>query len=210
MSSLTNSLALWTSWARRLSEPARTLRTVLDTDVVFSRVLHELLGRIATELRMLTLIWSNELINEIERVLIERKPISPEAARRWAGYLRDAFPDERVDVARLPEGIDLAQLTRDRGDEHVCALAIAGRADLLLTMDHGYLAPGLQEHGIEVRKPDEFLMDVLAEEPAAVLGVLRAQAAVWGGGLPLEALFGALDRAQATGLAAQARAMLAS
>jgi len=149
--------------------------------VVFSRVLHELLGRIAAELRMLTLIWSNELISEIERVLIERKPMSPEAARRWAGYLRDAFPDERVDVTRLPPDVDLGQLTRDPGDEHVCALAIAGRADLLLTMDRGYLAPGLREHGIDVRKPDEFLTDVFVEEPVAVLDALRAQADVWGG-----------------------------
>jgi len=193
-----------------LSEPARPLRTVLDTDVVFSRVLHELLGRIAAELRMLTLIWSNELISEIERVLIERKPMSPEAARRWAGYLRDAFPDERVDVTRLPPDVDLGQLTRDPGDEHVCALAIAGRADLLLTMDRGYLAPGLREHGIDVRKPDEFLTDVFVEEPVAVLDALRAQADVWGGGRPLEALLDALDRAQANGFAARARAMLAS
>jgi predicted nucleic acid-binding protein len=159
---------------------------------------------------MLTLIWSDELIDEIERVLVERKPMSLEAARRWAGHLRAAFPDECVDVTRLPSGIDLAQLTRDPGDEHVCALAIAGRADLLLTMDHGYLAPGLRAYGIDVRKPDDFLTDVFADEPAAVLDALRAQAGVWGGGRPIEALLDALDRAQATGFAALARSMLAS
>lgn len=77
-------------------------------------------------------------------------------------------------------------------------------------MDRGYLAPGLEAHGIGVRNPDEFLTDAFAEEPAAVLGVLRAQAAAWGGGRPLEALLDALDRAQATRFAAEARAVLAS
>jgi hypothetical protein len=58
-----------------LNEAARPSRAVLDTDVIFSRVLHELFGRIATELRLLTLIWSDELIAEGEGALIDRKPM---------------------------------------------------------------------------------------------------------------------------------------
>jgi predicted nucleic acid-binding protein len=150
---------------------------VLDTDVVYSRVLHELLGRIATQLDLLTLIWSDELIAEIERVLVERKPMSLEAAQQWSGYLRLAFPNERVDLAQWPSGIDLTALTRDPGDEHVCALAIAGQADLLLTADRGYLSDGLREHGIEVRRPDDYLVSAFGANPDGVLDVVREQAA---------------------------------
>jgi hypothetical protein len=47
-----------------LSDDARLPRAVLDTDVIYSRVLHELIGRLAYQERLLTLIWSDELLNE--------------------------------------------------------------------------------------------------------------------------------------------------
>jgi hypothetical protein len=37
-------------------------KAVLDTNVVFSRVLHELFGRAATTGELLELIWSEELV----------------------------------------------------------------------------------------------------------------------------------------------------
>ena len=42
-------------------------RAVLDTNVIFSRVLHELFGRLSSESRLANLIWSNELLDAIER-----------------------------------------------------------------------------------------------------------------------------------------------
>lgn len=183
-------------------------RAVLDTDVIFSRVLHELLGRVATELRLLTLIWSDELLAEAERVLLERKDLPAAAARRWIGYLRDAFPDERIHVADLPAGIDLTRLTADRGDQHICALAIAGRADLLLTFDRGYLREALGEHGVRVLDPDKYLCAAFDQESSALTRILRAQASVWGGGRPIEDLLNAIERAGAPKLADQAREAL--
>lgn len=37
-------------------------RAVLDSDIVFSRVLHELMGRVAKRLGLLNLVWSQELL----------------------------------------------------------------------------------------------------------------------------------------------------
>ena len=62
---------------------------MLDAEVIFSRVLHELVARLATELQLLTLIWSEELLEEATAALVERKPVAPEVASRWVGYLRD-------------------------------------------------------------------------------------------------------------------------
>ena len=73
----------------------RLPRAVLDSDVIFSRVLHELFGRVAAEARLLDLIWSEPLFAEAERVLIERKPLPPGVAARWVGYLRQALPRRR-------------------------------------------------------------------------------------------------------------------
>jgi predicted nucleic acid-binding protein len=109
----------------------------------------------------MTMIWSDELLAEAERVLLQRKRVPAEAARRWVGYVREAFPQERVDLRDLPAGEDLRRLTVDPGDQHVCALAVTGRADLLLTFDRDYLSIPLARHGIEVAAPDVFPQPVL-------------------------------------------------
>lgn len=117
----------------------RLPRAVLDSDVIFSRVLHELFGRVAAEARLLDLIWSEPLLAEAERVLIERKPVPPAVAARWVGYLRQAFSGGEVDIGRLDPAIDLTDFTIDPDDHHVCSLAIVGEADFLFTFDRGYL-----------------------------------------------------------------------
>ena len=45
-------------------------RAVLDTNVIFSRVLHELFGRLATTGNLLELIWSDDLVDETTRVRV--------------------------------------------------------------------------------------------------------------------------------------------
>ncbi|MDQ3630198.1 MAG: PIN domain-containing protein [Actinomycetota bacterium] len=192
-----------------MSEAPRPPRAVLDADVIFSRVLHELLGRVASQLRLLTLIWSDELLGEAECALIERKAMPRPAARRWVDYLREAFPDERVDVSRVLASTNLDELTADPDDQHVCALAIAGRADLLLTFDRGYLSePLARRHGIEVLTPDAFLLSAFAEEPQALAQVVEAQARGWGGGRAIEELLDAIQRAGAPTFAAGVRDVL--
>jgi predicted nucleic acid-binding protein len=202
----TRSRVRWTRWALRLSEPERPPRAVLDTDVIFSRVLYELLGRLALKQRLLTLIWSDELLAEAERVLAARKSLPAAVAAQWVGYLREAFPRERIDLGTLDAGADLGSLTSDPDDEHVCALAVAGGAELLLTFDHGYQRAELQALGVAVVDPDAYLTDLLAEEPGAVLASVEATARAWGGGRPVVELVDALARAGAELFAAHLRA----
>jgi predicted nucleic acid-binding protein len=191
-----------------LSDAGGPPRAVLDTDVIYSRVLHELIGRLASQERLLTLIWSDELLTEAERILTTRKQVSEQAAERWVGYVRQAFPDQCVQIEPLPAEVDLATLTTDPGDHHVCALAIAGRADLLLTFDHGYLSEPLAEHGVEVLTPDMFLNTILEENHEALLSAIQSQADVWGGGRPIGELLDAIGRAGATVFAGKARRLL--
>jgi predicted nucleic acid-binding protein len=189
-----------------LSERERPPRAVLDTDVIFSRVLYELLGRLALQQRLLALIGSDELLVEAERVLAARKPLPAAAAAQWVGYLREAFPQERVDLDRLDPGVDLGPLTSDPDDQHICALAVAGGAELLLTFDHGYQQAELEALGVTVRDPDAYLTELLAEESGAVLASVEATARGWGGGRPVRELVEALGRAGAEQFAAGLRA----
>jgi predicted nucleic acid-binding protein len=172
-------------------------RAVLDTDVIFSRVLYEPLGRLALQQRLLTLIWSDELLAEAERVLTARKPLPAAVAAQWVGYLREAFPEERVDLGAAGAGVDLGSLTSDQDDEHVCALALTGDAELLLTFDHGYERDELEALGVMVLDPDTYLTGLLAEEPDAVLASVAATARAWGGGRTTDELTDALARVRA-------------
>lgn len=187
---------------------SRPPRAVLDSNVIFSRVLYELFGRIAGSLRLLDLIWSDELLAESERVLIERKSLTADQAERWVGYLRQAFPGGRVELASVE--IAAAALSSDPADAHVCALAVGGSASYLFSFDRGYLRDGLAVHDVRVMAPDEFLVEAVDEEPAAFVTLLEEQAAVWGGGRPVAELLAAFGRARVPAFAAKARQLLAA
>jgi len=183
-------------------------RAVLDADVIFSRVLHELMGRLAAGARLFDLVWSEELLGEAESSLIERKGLASEVAETWVGHLRREFPGGCVNITAVPEGLDLASMTRDPGDVHVCALAIAGSADLLFTFDRGYLKEPLRRHGVEVPDLDQFLVEGCEEQPQVFTRIVEAQAEVWSGGRPLEELVAAFERANVPSFAAALRPLL--
>ncbi len=185
----------------------RVPRAVLDSNVIFSRVLHELFGRAAREARLFDLLWSDELLAEAKRILIEGKPMPAAAAERWVSYLRDAFPDGRAEIADCPSEVDLSTLTRDPDDEHVCALALAGAAQLLISFDDGYVRDALLAYGITVIKPDAILAPAFDEQPGLFLSILERQAGAWGG-RSLSELLDALERADVPVFVSKARAAL--
>lgn len=191
--------------AHHLSNRIGLPRAVLDTQVIFSRVLHELLGRLASELRLMNLIWSDELLDEAARVLAERKPMDAEIAARWVSYMRVAFPDGKIDITTVDPSVELDTMTVDADDRHVCALAIAGQADLLIASDKGYNSPVLKRHGVQLVTPDAYLLHVFEEDPKGVAEVLAAQAGGWAGGRRVSELLDALERAQAIEFVAAVR-----
>jgi predicted nucleic acid-binding protein len=181
-------------------------KAVLDTNVVFSRVLHELLGRAADTGGLLELIWSDELVRETTRVLVEEKGLDRDRAEVWAGLMANAFPAGRVDISQIPSDLDLSALTSDENDQHICALAVAGSADYILTFDKSFDQPALQALGISVAEPDVFLSTAIDEESDLFREILTEQAAAWGG-RSIEELIDAIERAGAPAFAAKARVL---
>lgn len=118
-------------------------------------------------------------------------------------------PNERVDLKADERPASAAASTADPGDEHVCALAISGGADVLITSDRGYVVEALRAHSIDVRTPDEILTAAFQDQPEAVLPVLNEQTAAWAGGRPLNELLDAIDRAGAKTFIAAVRQALA-
>jgi predicted nucleic acid-binding protein len=179
-------------------------------DIIYSRVLYELMGRVAGRLRLLDLFWSQQLLAEARRSLVEKKRLPSDAAQRWANYLAQNFPNGRTRIDEALSTTDFSSLTSDLRDHHVCALAIAANAKYLFTHDRGYLRDGLQRHGIEVAAPDTFLTAAFDTDPRALLSLLELQASEWAGGRPVEELLAAIGRAGGTIFATKARDSLLS
>jgi len=177
---------------------------VLDANVIFSRVLHELLGRAANTGGLLKLIWSEELIRETTRVLVEDKGLDRDRAEVWAGLMAKAFPAGRVDISQISSDVDLSTLTNDEDDQHICALTVAGGADYILTFDKKFNVDALQALGIQAIEPDAFLSTAIDEDPESFREILTDQAAAWGG-RTIEELIDAIERAGAPAFAAKAR-----
>jgi predicted nucleic acid-binding protein len=182
-------------------------RAVLDADIIYSRVLHELIGRAAAELRLLDIFWSEQLLEEAQTTLIAKKQLPPDSAGRWVDHLRRNFPTGRIELGE-PAVFDLGSLTSDPADAHVCALALAAQADYLFTHDRGYLRDALSGHGVQVVTPDEFLAPAFDADTQGMLGVLKWQANLWAGGRTIEELLDTIERAGAPAFAAKARGYL--
>lgn len=166
---------------------------VLDTDIIYCRVLHELMGRVARGLRLLDLFWSEELLTKARDALVEKKGLPNNVAQRWVDYLPQNFPTGHTKIDKALSTTDLSSLTSDTGDHHVCALAIASGADYLFTHDRGYLRDGLRAHGVKAAAPDVFLDVAFKEQPRGMLEILELQASDWAGGRPVEELLDAIE-----------------
>jgi predicted nucleic acid-binding protein len=151
------------------------MRVALDACVLFPTVMREmLLGAAAAG--GFAPVWSARILEEWARAT-RRLPEGAEAlARGEIGRLRAAWPEAEVAVAEeLVAGLSLP----DPDDRHVLGAAIAGGAKVLMTLNRGdFPTRALARHGILVREPDGFLVELLGEgiDLAAVAEAVRARA----------------------------------
>jgi hypothetical protein len=83
-----------TRWARLPSEPRRPAAAGGHRRI-YSRVLHDLMGRVADDLGLLNLVWSRELLAEAKQALMERKGLAADAAQRWVAISPRTSPTAR-------------------------------------------------------------------------------------------------------------------
>lgn len=133
-----------------------------DTCVLFGEVVNDVILRLAEEL-LFTPYWSGDVLDELERNLTPR--IGKERAQRRICAMNSAFPDATVEgYAPL-----IRDMTCDDKDRHVLAAAAYSPAATLVTFNLKDFPPqSIQSVGIELRHPDDFLMDVLDLDPARV------------------------------------------
>lgn len=152
----------------------RLERVFVDTATLYPISVADLVLRLA-EFGLFELLWSDHLLAEVERVLVDNKGLAPDRAAYFCECIRKAFPDGCIaseDYAPL-----VASRTGPDPDDHVhSAAAVAGRATVMLSADkRGFppadIAPARR------RDPDAFLTALLRRYPREVVGAVDAMGA---------------------------------
>lgn len=125
------------------------------------------------EADLFTPLWSEQILDEVQRNLPGVGGISPAAAERRVSAMRDGFGAESM-VEGHEYLIDSMQCHPK--DRHVLAAAVAAKADTLVTFNLRDFPPdSASEHGIQAIHPEQFLLRLLTEHPREVTAALESE-----------------------------------
>ncbi|MEM6407470.1 MAG: PIN domain-containing protein [Pseudomonadota bacterium] len=165
------------------------MRACLDACVLFPTVLREILLGVAAR-GAFEPLWSDRILEEWARATIKLGPEAEAQARGEVALARANFPKACV----TPRAGDMARLhLPDENDIHVLAAAIAGSADVIVTLNtKDFPRQTLAFEGVGREVPDAFLMGLWMEQSemidAAVHEVHRAAQKMMGEEIALRAL----------------------
>ena len=147
------------------------MRAVLDTCVIYPTVMRQmLLG--AAKRSVLKPLWSARIIEEWQRAVVKLGPDGIAQAQAEAAMLTVDWPDAEV---TWPPSLESRLWLPDPADIHVLAAAIAGSADLILTVNaKDFPRNILAEEGISRADPDTFLLGVFESQPEVMQDVAAA------------------------------------
>lgn len=148
---------------------------VYDANVLVPVRLRDLLLRIA-ESRIVRARWSHEILDEWQRTVAKIRPdIRPQKLTRLRELMIEAVPDCVVyNYDGLADQVDLV----DAKDRHVVAAAIRAEAQLIVTYNLRHFPEhALAAYDIEVKHPDEFVLDTIDLHPGRVAGIVQAMSA---------------------------------
>jgi hypothetical protein len=150
-----------------------TTTAILDACVIIPAPLNATLLR-AAQAGLYRVLWSDEILEEARRNLVESGLTDEPGARRRIAAMRAAFPDALV-TGYQPM---TQQLPIDAKDRHVLAAAVVGGAPEIVTFNlRHFPRSALSPFGIAAISPDGFLSRLLAERPKVMLEVIVRQAA---------------------------------
>lgn len=165
---------------------------VLDANVLYPFSLRDTLLRLA-ELELYTPLWSDRILDEMTRNLVEHR-LSDAQAASIDQAMRLAFEEAEIDAGEI-ERLEPA-MTNEAKDRHVLAAAVAADSELVVTFNLDDFPPEACEPvGVEAVHPDDFLLDLHDLAPEAVRAALEQQASDLHPPWPLEQLLEALATA---------------
>lgn len=152
---------------------------VLDSCVLIPAALRDLLLSCA-DVGVFRPVWQDEILDGVKRsgsrLLVERSGLSQPAALATVEYvvsrMADAFPDATADsslwVPLVPD------MTCDRKDRHVLAVAVGAAATHLVTENTRDFPGASRPHTVAVVRPDRFMRNQLASSPDLVVEAVES------------------------------------
>ena len=147
------------------------MKVLLDACVLYPTVMREMLLGVA-KTGLFEPLWSARILEEWARAARKIGPEGETIARGEIALLQANWP--KATVPTQP-GLEQRLWLPDENDIHVLAAAIAGHADILITLNKADFPQNLlAEEGIQRRDPDGFLWQLWSDHPQAVSGVAAA------------------------------------
>lgn len=146
-------------------------RVFIDTSVLFPFSVMDLLLAL-TEDGVHQVLWTDELLDEWERVIVREHHRTEETAASVTTAIREFFADSRIGRERYAHLI--AQMPGDDPDDrpHMAA-AVAAQVDALVTVNlRDFPAGPLGERGVRVVEPDTYLVELFDEQPDEVVATI--------------------------------------
>lgn len=151
-------------------------RVFADSNVLFPFSVMDLLLALSED-HVHEVIWTDDLLDEWERVIVREHKRSPESAAQITNAVRGFFEDskvERDEYAHLIEEMP----GKDPDDHAHMAAAVARQPCTILTNNAKDFPPGpLAKRGVRVTDPDSYLCEIVQELPGEVVDTLVRLAA---------------------------------
>lgn len=149
-----------------------TFPVVIDACVLFNAPVRDTLLR-AAEYGLYRVHWSQEILDETVKSLIESGKMSKDQAAHLVSEMKKAFPEAMIEVPR--EQIDA--MRNDPKDRHVAACAVCASAQVVCTINLNDFKPdALSAWNIEAQHPDQFLCYLVDLSPDLLMRALIEQA----------------------------------
>jgi predicted nucleic acid-binding protein len=144
------------------------MKVLLDTCVIYPTVMRQMLLGVAKQ-GVFTPLWSTRIIEEWQRAAVKLGPEGVAQAGAEAAMLALDWPE--AEVSYFPS-LEARLWLPDPADTHVLAAAIAGSADMIITLNtKDFPRNILAEEGLSRTDPDGFLHGVHQAQPELVAQV---------------------------------------
>jgi excisionase family DNA binding protein len=151
-------------------------RVFIDTNVLFPFSVMDLMLAL-TEDGIHDVMWSDDLLDEWERVIVRERHRSPDAAAAITTTIRQFFADTCIPVESY-QGLVAEVDGPDPDDNAHMAAAVAGRVESLVTWNVKDFDCGFtRKHAINIVDPDQYLCALYEEFPDEVLATITRLAA---------------------------------
>lgn len=141
------------------------MKALLDTCVIYPTVMRDMLLGVAAQGAFQPL-WSARIIEEWQHAVVKLGSDGIAQAKAEAVFLARDWPQAEV---VWPTSLEARLWLPDPADVHVLAAAVAGHADVILTLNAKDFPRGiLAEEGLTRADPDGFLLGLHAAQPEVV------------------------------------------